>query len=142
MAEMNANAAVTIRPVTDKAGLNAFIDVGYRLTRDDPNQVLPLRMDMVEMFNPAKNPFFGHARVQPMVAYRGGRVVGRISAHIDELALTTTQMRLRRDFPGIELAPVLGDCGDPAVIGYALDLVKPDAVFHAGMIGGAGVGHP
>ena len=88
MAEMNANAAVTIRPVTDKAGLNAFIDVGYRLTRDDPNQVLPLRMDMVEMFNPAKNPFFGHARVQPMVAYRGGRVVGRISAHIDELALT------------------------------------------------------
>ncbi len=50
---------------------------------------------------------------------------------IDELALTTTQMRLRRDFPGIELAPVLGDCGDPAVIRYALDLVKPDAVFHA-----------
>ena len=50
---------------------------------------------------------------------------------IDELALVTTQMRLRRDFPQIELAPVLGDCGDPAVIRYALDLVKPDAVFHA-----------
>jgi FlaA1/EpsC-like NDP-sugar epimerase len=50
---------------------------------------------------------------------------------IDELALTTTQMRLRRDFPGIELAQVLGDCGDPAVIRHALDLVKPDAVFHA-----------
>jgi FlaA1/EpsC-like NDP-sugar epimerase len=50
---------------------------------------------------------------------------------IDELSLVTTQMRLRRDFPQIELAPVLGDCGDPAVIRYALDLVKPDAVFHA-----------
>jgi FlaA1/EpsC-like NDP-sugar epimerase len=50
---------------------------------------------------------------------------------IDELALTTTQMRLRRDFPGIELAQVLGDCGDPAVMRHALDLVKPDAVFHA-----------
>lgn len=50
---------------------------------------------------------------------------------IDELALTTTQMRLRRDFPGIQLAQVLGDCGDPAVIRHALDLVKPDAVFHA-----------
>ncbi len=50
---------------------------------------------------------------------------------IDELALTTTQMRLRRDFPGIELAQVLGDCGDPAVIRHALDMVKPDAVFHA-----------
>ena len=50
---------------------------------------------------------------------------------IDELALTTTQMRLRRDFPGIELAQVLGDCGDPAVMRHALALVKPDAVFHA-----------
>ncbi|GAA4801019.1 nucleoside-diphosphate sugar epimerase/dehydratase [Lysobacter hankyongensis] len=50
---------------------------------------------------------------------------------IDELSLVTTQMRLRRDFPQIELAPVLGDCGDPAVIRYALELVKPDAVFHA-----------
>lgn len=50
---------------------------------------------------------------------------------IDELALTTTQMRLRRDFPGIELAQVLGDCGDPAVMRHALELVKPDAVFHA-----------
>jgi FlaA1/EpsC-like NDP-sugar epimerase len=50
---------------------------------------------------------------------------------IDELSLVTTQMRLRRDFPQIELAPVLGDCGDPAVIRHALDMVKPDAVFHA-----------
>ncbi len=50
---------------------------------------------------------------------------------IDELALTTTQMRLRRDFPEIELAQVLGDCGDPAVMRHALALVKPDAVFHA-----------
>ncbi len=50
---------------------------------------------------------------------------------IDELALITTQVRLRRDFPQIELAPVLGDCGDPAVIRYALNMIKPDAVFHA-----------
>lgn len=83
-----SQAALEIRPVTDKAGLNDFIDVGYRLTETDPNQVLPLRMDMVETFNPAKNPFYGHARVQPMVAYRGSKPVGRISAHIDELALT------------------------------------------------------
>jgi FlaA1/EpsC-like NDP-sugar epimerase len=50
---------------------------------------------------------------------------------IDELSLTTMQMRLRRDFPEIELAPVLGDCGDPAVMRHALALVQPDAVFHA-----------
>ncbi len=82
-----SQSPITIRPVSSKADLTAFIDVGYRLTRDDPHQVLPLRMDMMEMFNPAKNPFFGHARVQTMLALRGETVVGRISAHIDELAL-------------------------------------------------------
>jgi FlaA1/EpsC-like NDP-sugar epimerase len=50
---------------------------------------------------------------------------------IDELALITTEMRLRRDFPDIELAPILGDCGDPAVIRHAFGRINPDAVFHA-----------
>ena len=50
---------------------------------------------------------------------------------IDELALTTTESELRRDFPDIECVPVLGDCGDPAVIAYALATAAPEAVFHA-----------
>ncbi|MFT4179199.1 MAG: nucleoside-diphosphate sugar epimerase/dehydratase [Thermomonas sp.] len=50
---------------------------------------------------------------------------------IDELALLTVQAALRRDFPGIECIPVLGDCGDPAVIAHALRLAEPEAVFHA-----------
>ena len=50
---------------------------------------------------------------------------------IDELALTTTQAELRRDFPQVGCVPVLGDCGDPAVIQYALSLSTPEAVFHA-----------
>jgi FlaA1/EpsC-like NDP-sugar epimerase len=50
---------------------------------------------------------------------------------IDELSLITTEARLRRDFPGVELVPVLGDCGDAAVVAHALRLVEPDAVFHA-----------
>lgn len=50
---------------------------------------------------------------------------------IDELALLTIEAELRRDFPGILCVPVLGDCGDPAVIAHALKLVEPEAVFHA-----------
>jgi FlaA1/EpsC-like NDP-sugar epimerase len=50
---------------------------------------------------------------------------------IDELALTTTEAELRRDFPDIECVPVLGDCGDPAVIAHALAAAVPEAVFHA-----------
>lgn len=50
---------------------------------------------------------------------------------IDELALLTVEADLRRDFPGIECLPVLGDAGDPAVIAHALATAEPEAVFHA-----------
>ncbi|MCA1714610.1 MAG: polysaccharide biosynthesis protein, partial [Gammaproteobacteria bacterium] len=50
---------------------------------------------------------------------------------IDELALMTTAAELMRDFPQIQYASVLGDCGDQAVIAHALTLSEPDAVFHA-----------
>jgi FlaA1/EpsC-like NDP-sugar epimerase len=50
---------------------------------------------------------------------------------IDELALATTQAELRRDFPHATCVPVLGDCGDPAVVAHALRLGAPEAVFHA-----------
>ncbi len=50
---------------------------------------------------------------------------------IDELALIKAESGLRRDFPQIQCIPVLGDCGDPAVMRHALRLCNPDAVFHA-----------
>lgn len=78
---------ISVAQVKSKAALSAFVDVGYRLNVDTPNWVPPLRQEVFDLFNPKKNPFFDHARVQPMIATRGGRVVGRISAHIDELAL-------------------------------------------------------
>ena len=78
---------IRVSPVNDKAGLKAFIEIAYTLNASDPAWVPPLRTEMREMFDPAKNPFYGHATVQPMIALRGGKVVGRISAHIDHLAL-------------------------------------------------------
>src|SRR5690554_2116931 len=62
-------------------------------------------------------------------ARHGARQIAIVE--MDELALATTQGELRRDFPQIECLPVLGDCGDPAVIRYALSLSQPEAVFHA-----------
>jgi FlaA1/EpsC-like NDP-sugar epimerase len=62
-------------------------------------------------------------------AKHGARRIALVE--IDELALTTTEAELRRDFPNLECISVLGDCGDPAVIAHALRLSEPDAVFHA-----------
>ena len=80
-------AEIEIVPVSGKSGLNAFIDCAYRLNANDPNWVPPLRADVAELLTPGKNPFHEHAKMQLFLAKRDGAVVGRISAHYDELAL-------------------------------------------------------
>jgi FlaA1/EpsC-like NDP-sugar epimerase len=62
-------------------------------------------------------------------ARHGARQVCLIE--VDELALATMQAELARDFPSIQCVPVLGDCGDAAVMRHALALSGPEAVFHA-----------
>jgi len=64
-----------------------FVDLAYRLNADDPNWVPPLHMEALELVTPGKNPFFEHADVQFFLARKDGRTVGRISAHIDHLAI-------------------------------------------------------
>ncbi|PZO63060.1 MAG: polysaccharide biosynthesis protein [Pseudoxanthomonas suwonensis] len=54
-----------------------------------------------------------------------------VMVEIDELALMRMQIELQRSFPDIDCIPVLGDCGDPAVMAHAMRLAPPDAVFHA-----------
>jgi len=83
-----ASTDVVIAPVSNKADLNAFVDLAWRLNADDPNWVPPIRAEVVELLTPGKNPFHEHAEMQLFLARRGGKVVGRISAHIDHLALT------------------------------------------------------
>jgi len=81
-------SSLSIRPVHTKADRKAFIDLPYRLYRDDPNWVPPLKSEALGLINPEKNGWFSHAKAQLFLAGQDGRVVGRISAHIDTLALT------------------------------------------------------
>lgn len=81
-----AERQVVITPADGKADRRAFVDLAYSLNGSDPNWVPPLRMEAMELVTPGKNPFFDHAEVQLFLARSEGRVVGRISAHIDRLA--------------------------------------------------------
>ena len=83
-----AKAELVIAPISSKADRAAFVDFAYQHNAADQNWVPNLRMEEIEKFTPGKNPFFAHARHQLFLAWRDGRIVGRISAHIDELALT------------------------------------------------------
>ena len=78
---------LVIRPVSGKKGRSAFVELGRKFALREPQAVPQLRVEQLELIDPGKNPFFGHARVELLVAYRDGEPVGRISAHIDELAL-------------------------------------------------------
>lgn len=80
-------AEIVIVPVTDKRGRAAFVDLGRAFSDRLEHFVPQIRAEQIELVDPVKNPFFGHARVQLFIAMRGGTPVGRISAHIDELAL-------------------------------------------------------
>jgi hypothetical protein len=78
---------VSVEPVAGKRDFDAFVDLAYAINANDPNWVPPLRSEVIELLTPGKNPFYEHAKVQLFLARREGRVVGRISAHYDELAL-------------------------------------------------------
>jgi len=78
---------ISIEPVSDKRGRAAFVDLGRAFSDRLPHFVPQIRAEQIELVDPGKNPFFGHARVQLFIAKRAGVPVGRISAHIDELAL-------------------------------------------------------
>ena len=80
--------SLSVRPVQSKADLAAFVDLPFRLYSDDPSWVPPLKDEVHGLITPGKNPWFGHGEAQLFLAERDGQVVGRISAHIDHLALT------------------------------------------------------
>jgi len=75
--------SVRVVPVRGRALTRAFVDLPYRLYRDDPLWVPPLRGDMHKLISPAKNPFHAEADIEHFIALDDrGTAVGRISATV------------------------------------------------------------
>lgn len=85
-----AHPDIVITPVSGKADKKAFVELPWTIYANDPNWVAPLKGEAYDLITPGKNPFFEHAEAQYFLARRGDEVVGRVSAHIDRLALTIT----------------------------------------------------
>ncbi len=83
-----STAPLRIEPVElVKNGRKAFVDFAWEVYKDDPAWVPPLKDEVHGLLNPKKNPWFGHARAQYWLAFRGDKAVGRISAQVDDLVL-------------------------------------------------------
>ena len=76
---------VTIRPVRTKKDKKAFVDFAWEVYKNDPAWVPPLKDEVHGLITPGKNPWFEHAKAEFWLAERGDKVVGRISAQVDEL---------------------------------------------------------
>ncbi|MDG5747651.1 N-acetyltransferase [Qipengyuania sp. XHP0207] len=76
-----------IEEIGGKKGRARFVDLGRSFAAREQHSVPQLRSEQLELVDPDKNPFFGHASHQFFIARRDSRDVGRISAHIDRLAL-------------------------------------------------------
>lgn len=73
-----------IRPVSTRRDLTAFVKLPGRLYSNERNWVAPLQFERRQFLDRSKNPYFQHARAEYFLAERGGRVVGRITAQVDE----------------------------------------------------------
>ncbi len=80
-------SAFTIHPVATRADRKAFVDFAWDVYGDDPAWIPPLRAEVHALLTPNKNPWFEHARAQLWLARHDGRVIGRISAQVDDLVL-------------------------------------------------------
>ncbi len=71
---------ITILPVSNKKDLMTFIKFPWKIYKDDPYWVPPLLLDMKNLLNKTKNPFFNHSEADFFLAKRNGDIVGRIAA--------------------------------------------------------------
>ena len=74
-----------IRTVSSRRDRTAFVDFAWDVYRGDPAWVPPLKSEVHALLDPKTNPWFGHGRAALFLAERAGRMVGRISAQVDDL---------------------------------------------------------
>jgi GNAT superfamily N-acetyltransferase len=74
---------VEVRAVGGRRELTEFIKLPWRLYRGVANWVPPLISERRRHLSASHNPFFEHAEAEYFLAWRDGRPVGRVSAHVD-----------------------------------------------------------
>jgi GNAT superfamily N-acetyltransferase len=91
---MFTETAMHIRPVQTRKDLTAFINLPYQLYKQDPVWVPPLRDEQRGQFDPKRNPLLEHCEWQLFLLEEHGKLIGRIAAFIDLLAIDFWKERI------------------------------------------------
>jgi GNAT superfamily N-acetyltransferase len=75
--------SVQVRAVSGRRDLTRFIDLPFALHANHPLWVPPLKLERRVFLNRRLNAFFSHGEAEYFLAWRDGRVVGRVSAQIN-----------------------------------------------------------
>ena len=76
--------SVVVRPVSTWRDRREFVELPYRLHSTSAVWVPPLRLERHIFLMRSQNALFSHGDAQLFLAWRDGRVVGRISAQYDD----------------------------------------------------------
>ena len=72
--------AVQIVEVESKKQKIDFINFEWKINKNLPNWISPLRLSRKDILNTKKNPFYQHAEIVLFLAYQNGKIAGRIAA--------------------------------------------------------------
>src|SRR5438094_768056 len=75
--------SVEVRAVGGRRDLTRFIDLPFALHANHPQWVPPLKLERRLFLNRRLNAFFRHGEAEYFLAWRAGRPLGRVSAHVD-----------------------------------------------------------
>lgn len=75
---------INIVEVDNEALKAKFINFPYELYKNEPNWVPPLRFDVKNNLDTKKNPLYTHTKIKLWLAFRDGKIVGRIAAIIND----------------------------------------------------------
>ncbi len=85
--------AITIKKVSTKRELKKFIRFNYELYKENPYSVPDLYDDMLNTFNKKKNAAFEFCEAEYFLAYKDGKIVGRIAGIINHRANATLEQK-------------------------------------------------
>ncbi|NQU24653.1 MAG: hypothetical protein HQ567_25505 [Candidatus Nealsonbacteria bacterium] len=73
-----------VRPVSTRREKKLFLELPWKMHRDDPNWIPPLRGNQAELVGYRPNPFYDRNRIQTFLAWRDGEVCGRVAAILNQ----------------------------------------------------------
>ena len=88
--------SITIKEVTTKKELNAFLNLPYRLYKGHKYYVPPLKFDEKATLDKNKNPAFEFCEAAYWLAYKNNKVVGRIAGIINNAYIDKWQNKYAR----------------------------------------------